>query len=160
MALTMAAMMAPTAGPFFLAYGRDTRRPAAVATLVLIYVAVWGAIGLGLGYLMNQVMLPSSLLVVGVASAIALAYAVSPWGRWAREQCREMSVPRPRGGRFRDAVAEGASYAACCVVCSAGVMLMVMVLGMSNPMVIVTGAAVLLFYKLIPLPAPALSCGR
>jgi hypothetical protein len=55
----------------------------------------------------------------------------------AREPCRQMCIREPRGRRFRDAVAEGANYAACCVVCSAGVMLVVIVLGVSNPLVIV-----------------------
>jgi len=45
-------------------------------------------------------------------------------------------------------------------LCMAGVMLVVIVLGMSNPLVIVAGAAVMLAYKLIPWPAPALSPGR
>jgi predicted metal-binding membrane protein len=160
MAVSMVAMMVLTAAPFFLAYGRDTRRPVAIATVVLIYVSVWAAIGLALDYLMSQVMMPSSLLVVGIAVTIALAYAVTPWGRWAREQCRQMSIREPRGPRFRDAAAEGASYAACCVVCSAGVMLVVSVSGMSNPGVIVTGAAVMLAYKVSPWPAPALSRSR
>jgi len=160
MAVSMAAMMVLTATPFFLAYGRDPRRPVAIATVVLIYVAVWAAIGLALDYLMSEVMMPSSLLVVGIAVAIALVYAVTPWGRWAREQCRQMSMRESRGPRFRNAVAEGASYAGCCVVSSAGVMLVVIVLGMSNPFVIVAGAAVMLAYKLIPWPAPALSHSR
>lgn len=158
MAVSMVAMMVPTAAPFFLAYGRDTRWPVAIATVVLIYVVAWAAIGRALDYLMSQVMMPSSLLVVGIA--IAIVYAVTPWGRWAREHCRHMSMREPRGPRFRDAVAEGASYAACCVVCSAGVMLVVIVLGMSNPLVIVAGAAVMLAYKVIPWPAPALSRSR
>jgi hypothetical protein len=68
----------------------------ATATVVLIYVAVWAAIGFALDNLMSQVMMPSSLLVVGIAVAIALMYAVTPWGRWAREQCRQMSMREPR----------------------------------------------------------------
>jgi hypothetical protein len=36
-------------------------------------------------------------------------------------------------------------------------MLVVILLGMTNPLVIIAGAAVMLAYKLIPLPAPALS---
>lgn len=160
MAVSMVAMMVPTAAPFFLAYGRDTRWPVAIATVVLIYVVVWAAIGRALDYLMSQVMMPSSLLVVGIAIAIAIVYAVTPWGRWARKQCRQMSMREPRGPRFRDAVAEGASYAACCVICSAGVMLVVIGLGMSNPLVIVAGAAVMLAYKVIPWPAPVLSRSR
>ena len=160
MTVSMAAMMVPTGAPFFLAYGRDTRRPVAIATVVLIYVAVWAAIGLALDNLMSHVMMPSSLLVVGIAIAIALAYSATPWGRWARERCRQMSLRGPRGPRFRDEMTEGASYAACCVVCSAGVMLVVIVCGMSNPLVIVAGAAVMLAYKLIPWPVRALSISR
>lgn len=77
-----------------------------------------------------------------------------------REHCRKMAICESRGPRFRDAVAEGANYAVCCVVCSAGVMLVVIVLGMSNPLVIVAGAAVILAYKLIPWNAPALLRSR
>lgn len=152
MAASMVAMMVPTAAPFFVAYGRDARRPAAIAIVVAIYAAVWGAIGLALDRLASEVMMPSSLLVAGIAAATALVYAVTPWGRWAREQCRRMTMREPRGARLRDAMAEGASYAACCVVCSAGAMLVVLAVGMSNPPVIVAGAAVMLLYKL---PAPS-----
>jgi predicted metal-binding membrane protein len=159
MAVSMAAMMAPTAAPFFLAYGRDTRRPAAIAAVVLLYVAVWAAAGLALDHLMNLAMIPTSLPVVGISVAIALVYAATPWGRWAREQCRQMSRREPRGPRFRDALAEGAGYTACCVVCSAGVMPVVIVLGMSNPLVIVAGAAVMLAYKAVPWSDPVTSPG-
>lgn len=148
MAGSMVAMMVPTATPFFLAYGRETRQPFAIATVVVMYAAVWVVIGLAVDYVTSQVMMPSSVLVVGIAIVIALGYAVTPWARSAREQCRQMSMPRPRSPRFRDALAEGASYTACCAVCSAGVMLVVIVLGMSNPLVIVGGAAVMLAYKL------------
>jgi hypothetical protein len=47
----------------------------AIATVVLIYVVVWSAIGSALDYLMSQVMMPSSLLVVGIAIAIARTLA-------------------------------------------------------------------------------------
>jgi predicted metal-binding membrane protein len=157
MAVSMAAMMAPTAAPFFLAYGRDTRRPAPIATVVLIYVAVWAVAGLAIDHLMSQATIPLSLPVVAISVAVAVSYTATPWGRWAREQCRQMSTREPRGARFRDAVAEGATYTACCVVCSAGVMLVVIVLGMSNPLVIVAGAAVMLAYKAIPWPDPVTS---
>ena len=160
MAVSMVAMMVLTAAPFFLAYGRDTRRPVAIATVVLIYAAAWAAIGLALDYPMSQVMMPSSMLVVGIATGMALVYAVTPWGRWARAKCRQMSICEARGPRFRDALAEGATYAGCCIVGSAGVMLVVIVLGMSNPLVIVAGAAVILAYKLIPWPMPAFSHSR
>lgn len=153
MAVSMAAMMVPSAAPFFVAYGRDTRRPLATATVVLIYVAAWMAIGVAVDFLMSQVMMPTSLLAMGIAVAVALVYAITPWGRWARERCRAMSVREPRGPGFIDAAVEGASYAACCIACSAGLMLAVIVLGMSNPLVIVGGAVALLAYKLVPWPS-------
>lgn len=157
MSVWMPAMMALTAAPFLLAYGRDTGRPVAIAAVVLVYVAVWAAIGLALDFLMGQVMMPSSLVVVGIAVAIALVYAVTPWNRWAREQCRQMSMRKARGPRFRDAVAEGASYAACCVTCSTGAMLVLIVVGVSNSLVIAAWAAAILLYKIGPWPVPALS---
>jgi membrane protein YdbS with pleckstrin-like domain len=57
-------------------------------------------------------------------------------------------------------LADGASYTACCIVCSAGIMLALVVVGMSNPLVIVAGAAVMLLYKITPWRVPALSRGR
>jgi predicted metal-binding membrane protein len=160
MVISMAAMMAASAVPFFFAYGRDSRRPLATAGVVLIYVAVWALIGLALDYVMGTVMMPSSLLITAAAVVVAVVYALTPWGRWARDRCREMAQREPRGPRFRDALADGASYTACCIVCSAGIMLALVVAGMTNLLVIVTGAAVMLLYKIAPWPVPALSRSR
>jgi predicted metal-binding membrane protein len=160
MASSMAAMMAASAVPFFFAYGRDSRRPVATAVVVLIYVAVWALIGLALDYVMGMVMVPSSLLVAAAAAAVAVVSAFTPWSRWARDRCREMAQREPRGPRHRDALADGASYTACCIVCSAGIMLALVVVGMSNPLVIVAGAAVMLLYKITPWRVPALSHDR
>ena len=160
MAFSMAAMMGASAVPFFFAYGRDSRRPVATAAVILIYVAVWALIGFALDYLMGMVMTPSSLLIAAAAVTVAVVYSFTPWGRWARDRCREMAQREPRGPRFRDAMADGASYAVCCIVCSAGIMLALVVVGMSNLVVIVAGAAVMLLYKVTPWPVPALSRGR
>ena len=160
MAVSMAAMMAASAVPFFFAYGRDSRRPMATAAVVLMYVAVWALIGFALDYVMGMVTMPSSLLIAAAAVAAAVVYALTPWGRWARDRCREMAQREPRGTRFRDAVAEGASYTACCIACSAGIMIALVVLGMANPLVIVGGAAVMLLYKITPWTVPALSRSR
>jgi len=160
MALSMAAMMAASAVPFFFAYGRDSRRPMATAAVVLMYVSVWALIGLALDYVMGMVTMPLSFLFAAAAVGVAVVYALTPWGRWARDRCREMAQREPRAPRFRDALADGASYTACCVVCSAGVMLAVVVVGMSNLLVIVTGAAVLLLYKITPWPVPSTSLSR
>src|ERR1700738_3017533 len=101
MAFSMAAMMAASAVPFFFAYGRDSRRPLATAGVVLIYVAVWALIGFALDYLMGMVMMSSSLLITAAAVAVAVLYALTPWGRWARDRCREMTQREPRKPRFR-----------------------------------------------------------
>ncbi len=160
MALSMAAMMAASAVPFFFAYGRDSRRPMATAAIVLIYVAVWALIGFALDYVMGVVPMPSSLLIAAAAVAMAIVYALTPWGRWARDRCRDMAQREPRAPRFRDALADGASYTACCLVCSAGIMLALVVVGTSNPLVIVTGAAVMLLSKITPWPVLPLSRSR
>ena len=160
MAFSMAAMMAASAVPFFFAYGRDSRRPAATAAVVLIYVAVWALIGFALDRAMALVMIPSAPLIAIAAIGVAVVYALTPWGRWARDRCRAMAQREPRGHRFRDAIADGASYTGCCIVCSAGIMLALVVAGMTNPLVIVAGASVMLLYKIAPWPVPALSHTR
>jgi predicted metal-binding membrane protein len=151
----MPAMMVASAVPFFFAYGRDSRRPLATAAIVILYVAIWAAIGFAVDYVMGTVMIPSSLLIAAAAVAAAVVYALTPWGRWARNGCREMAQRAPRGPQFRDALTDGANYIACCIVCSAGIMLALLVVGMSNPLVIVAGAVVVLVYKVTPWPALA-----
>ena len=160
MAFSMAAMMAASAVPFFFAYGRDSRRFVATAAIVLIYVAVWALIGFALDYVMGLLMMPSSLLIAAGAVGVAAVLVLAPWSRSARDRCRQMAQRQPREPRFRDALADGASYTACCVVCSAGITLAVVAVGMSNPLVIVVGAAVMLLYKIAPWPVPALSGSR
>ena len=156
----MAAMMTASAAPFFFAYGRDSRRSISTAAVVLLYVAIWTLIGFALDYATRIVMMPSSLLIAAAAVAVAAVYALAPWSRSARDRCRQMAHRQPREPRFRDALADGASYTACCIVCSAGITLAVVVVGMSNPLVIVVGAAVMLLYKITLWPMPALSHSR
>jgi predicted metal-binding membrane protein len=150
MAMSMAAMMAASAVPFFFAYGRDSRRPLATAGVVLVYVGVWALIGFALDYAIAIVMIPSSLLIALAAVGLAVVYALTPWARWARDRCRAMAQREPRGHRFRDAMADGASYTLCCIVCSAGIMLALVVAGMTNPLVIAAGAVAILLYKIAP----------
>src|SRR5216110_188724 len=152
MVFSMAAMMVASAVPFFFAYGRDSRRPLATAMVVLMYAATWALIGLTLDYIMGMVMMPSSFLITAGAVAIAVVYALTPWGRWARDRCRGMARREPRKSRFRDALADGASYTAHCIVCSAGIMAALVVVGMSNAVVIVAGAAAMVLYKITPWP--------
>jgi len=142
MAASMAAMMLPTATPFFVAYGRSSRRAWPTAIVVAIYVAVWAAIGVASYLLMSRVMLPSGLLGAAVAVLFAALYALAPWTRRGRAQCREM-CREPAG----DPVRGGLTYAASCVACSAGVMVAVVILGMSNLALMAAAAAVVLLLK-------------
>src|SRR5437588_6528671 len=105
MAFSMAAMMTASAVPFFFAYGRDSRRPVATAMVVLMYAATWALIGFTLDYMIGMVMMPSSFLIAAGAGAMAVVYALSPWGRWARNRCRGLAHREPRKSRFRDALA-------------------------------------------------------
>jgi predicted metal-binding membrane protein len=146
MAVSMAAMMAPSAAPFFIAYGRDSRRPIAIATVVLLYVAAWAAIGLGVGALMDRLMMPVPSWPIAIAAlGVALLYTLTPWARSARARCHQMCGRAPRGG----AVSEAAVYTASCVACSAGLMAALVALGMSNLLVLSGAAAAMLVYKLI-----------
>jgi predicted metal-binding membrane protein len=101
MAASMAAMMVPTAAPFFFAYGRDTRRPAAVVITVLIYVAGWAVIGAIADFAMGHAMMPSSPIVAAAAVAFGVVWTLSPWSRRARTRCREMCTRVPRATGLR-----------------------------------------------------------
>jgi predicted metal-binding membrane protein len=149
MAASMAVMMVPTAAPFFIAYGRDSRRPLAIAALVVIYLVVWAAIGAAVGMLMNQVMQPPSQLITAAAIVFAGLYAIAPWSRWARARCSALCRPAVRGDGVRDALTDASAYTVCCIVCSAGVMVVLAVIGMSNVLALTAGAAALLLYKVI-----------
>jgi predicted metal-binding membrane protein len=142
MAASMVAMMVPTAAPFFLAYGRSSRRFGATAIVVAIYVAVWAVIGVAAYLVMSQIMLPSALWVAAAAVLFAALYVLVPWSRRGRAQCREM-CRQPAG----DPVRSGLAYAAGCVACSAGVMVAVLILGMSNLALMAAAAAILLLLK-------------
>ena len=141
-AASMAAMMLPTAAPFFVAYGHSSRRFQATAIVIAIYAAVWAAIGLVANLVMSQVMLTPGLWLVAGAVLFAALYALAPWSRRSRASCREL-CRRPAG----DPVRSGLTYAANCVMCSAGVMVAVVILGMSNLALMAAATAVLFLVK-------------
>lgn len=147
MALAMAAMMAPSAAPFFIAYGRDTRRPQAVVVAVLVYIGLWAAIGVAIDAAMNYVMVPSSPVIFAIAVAFAVLYSLSPWSRRAQMRCRDMCSRAPRGTSSGAAFRAGLSYSWCCVICSAGLMVPLIVVGMTSLIVMALGAALMVVYK-------------
>ncbi|HEV2218061.1 MAG TPA: DUF2182 domain-containing protein [Candidatus Dormibacteraeota bacterium] len=142
MAASMAAMMLPTAAPFFLAYGRSSRRTRPTAIVVATYAAVWGAIGVVAYIVMSQVMLPTTLWILAGAIAFAALYSLAPWSRRGRARCQNM-CREPAGDPMRS----GLTYAAGCVLCSGGVMVAVVVIGMTNPVLVAAAAAVVLVLK-------------
>jgi len=123
-AASMAAMMLPTAAPFFVAYGHSSRRFRSTAIVMAIYAAVWATIGLVANLVMSQVMLTPGLWLVAGAALFPALYALAPWSRRSRASCREMCR-----GPAGDPVRSGLTYAANCVMCSAGVMVAVVMLG-------------------------------
>lgn len=136
MAVSTAGMMLPTAVPFLLAL----RRPGQIAVAGGIYLAVWALIGAAAYLAMGSLMLPSSVAVVAIA--LAGLYLLSPWARAARAHCQELCRQTTA-----DPMRAGLVYTGNCVLCSAGVMAALMVLGMTNVVLLAAGAVVLLLYK-------------
>ncbi len=150
MAASMAAMMLPTAAPFFLAYGSKARRAGPTAIVVAIYAAVWAAIGVAAYVVMSHVMLPAGLWIAALAVVFAALYTLAPWSRRSGASCGKMY--RETAG---DPVRSGMRYATNCVISSAGVMVAVVILGMSNLALMAAAAAVLLLLKWPAINIPA-----
>ena len=146
-AAPMAAMMLPTALPFFIAYARDTRGPIPVALAIATYAAVWAVIGLVAYLVMGAMMWSTAAYVAGIAIAFAGVYALTPWKRRAQARCQEMCRRTRCDPSVGSALREGLRYSANCILCSAGVMIALVVLGMSSFWLMVAGAAVILLYK-------------
>jgi predicted metal-binding membrane protein len=135
-AAMMAAMMLPGAAPatFRRARAGGVR---AVPLFVGSYLAVWALTGAGV-YAVDR---PHGTLVAGVVTIAAGVYEFTPLKRHYRQRCRE-------------ATASGLGFGLCCIGSSAGLMAVLVALGvMSVPwMVVIT--IIVLAQKLLP-PIPA-----
>jgi predicted metal-binding membrane protein len=160
----MTAMMLPSATPLVFEFARyaEGRRgwQAATALLGVTYLGAWLAFGLVCYALYNVVGMPWSNqeLVGGAALVIAGLYALTPLKRASEAWCRELCAlhgPLPFN-LVRSAVVVGARYGLSCLGCSAGLMVAMVLIGMSNLVWMIVIAAVLLFYKVAPAPAPRL----
>jgi predicted metal-binding membrane protein len=146
-----ALMMAPSALPFVVSFARRSQRwrlPTAV--LVAAYLAVWMVFGLGVYYGSMAVSLPwPASVTTAVAIGFVGLYAFTPWMRIGQARCIAMCRRRDAidPGAVRAAVREGATYGVSCVACSGGVMLALVVVGMTNVVWMVAGSAVILLYK-------------
>ena len=154
----MIAMMLPSALPTFL----KTRRAAAALSLMAIgYFAVWLISGVGI-YALGVAFAAAAMrwenfsrvvpLLSGAALVAAGAFQFTRWKMTTLLGCRSLlgctSGCPERESSFRLGCKQGAT---CCLCCAAPTMILV-VLGMMNPLVIVGIATVIAAEKLLPRP--------
>jgi predicted metal-binding membrane protein len=157
----MAAMMIPSATPLVFEFARtaEGRRGwrAATALMSVTYLGVWLAFGVVCYALYNAVGMPwpNQGLVGGAALVIAGLYALTPLKRASEARCREIcalhgSLPF---NLQRSAIVVGARYGLSCLGCSAGLMVAMVLVGMSVLAWTAVLGAILLIYKLAPTPS-------
>ncbi|MFF4359375.1 DUF2182 domain-containing protein [Streptomyces sp. NPDC001604] len=131
----MAAMMLPGATPAALRHARahGGRGSAAVPLFVVAHLAVWTLFGVA-GYAVYR---PHGSVAAGVVVIAAGAYELTPLKRRFRRRCRE---------EVRSAFAFGLS----CVGSCAGLMLMLLALGVMSLTWMSLVAALVLVQKLVP----------
>jgi predicted metal-binding membrane protein len=157
----MAAMMLPSAIPVVVEFARTnegrTGWQVATAMVALTYLGVWLAFGV-LGYAAYTAIgmpWPNQALVVGLALAVAGAYSLSPVKRASQARCRELCAlhgPLPFN-LMRSAVVGGARYGLSCLGCSAGLMVAMVLIGMSSLAWAAILAVLVFLYKVAP-PLP------
>jgi hypothetical protein len=138
----MAAMMLPSAAPFAWSLTREAGRPATTAVALAIYLATWAVIGVALLAVTNALHIS-----VVLAVAFAIVWTLTPFARAGRARCKSLAAAG--GGSLRAGFLEGAGYSAGCIACSAGVMVPLFVLGMSDLRLMAAGAALVLVLKLV-----------
>ena len=159
-AVMMAAMMLPSALPLVFEFAQHAERrrgwQAATALLGVTYLGMWLAFGVVCYALYNVLGMPwpHQGLIGGAALAIAGLYALTPLKRtteaWCRERCA-LHSPLPFN-LMRSAVVAGVRYGLSCLGCSAGLMVAMVLIGMSNLIWMIVLSALVLVYKLAPAP--------
>ena len=159
-AIMMAAMMLPSALPFVFEFAQHAERrrgwQLATALLGVTYLGVWLAFGLVCFALYNAVGMPwpNQALIGGAALVSAGLYALTPLKRqteaWCRERCA-LHGPLPFN-LMRSAVVAGVRYGSSCLGCSAGLMVAMVLIGMSSLIWMIVLSALILVYKLAPAP--------
>jgi predicted metal-binding membrane protein len=156
----MAAMMFPSALPVVFEFARhaERRRGWQVATAVLgvTYLGIWLAFGMACYVVYNLLGMPwpNQPLIAGVALVMAGLYALTPLKRASEARCRERCAlhgPLPFN-LLRSAVVAGARYGSSCIGCSAGLMVAMVLVGVSNLAWMIGLSALILVYKLAPAP--------
>ena len=161
-AVMMAAMMFPSAIPLVFEFAQHAERrrgwQAATAVLGATYLGIWLAFGVVCYALYNAVGMPwpNQGLVGGATLVIAGFYALTPVKRASEELCRERCAlhgPLPFN-LLNSAVVAGARYGMSCLGCSAGLMVAMVLIGMTNLVWMIVLAVVVLVYKLAPASTP------
>ncbi|HUI70712.1 MAG TPA: DUF2182 domain-containing protein [Spirochaetia bacterium] len=154
----MAAMMLPSAIPLVYRFAREAEgrraRPLALAVLALVYLAVWLAFGVVCYLAYSALGMPwhNRALVGGVALGLAALYALTPLKRMSQDRCREVCAlhgPLPFN-LVRAGALAGWRYGLSCLGCSAGLMVAMVLVGMSSLTWTIVLAAVVLAYKFAP----------
>jgi predicted metal-binding membrane protein len=154
----MAAMMLPSAIPLVYRFAQEAQgrraRPLALAVLALVYLAVWLAFGVVCYLAYNALGMPWSnrAVVGGVALGLAALYSLTPLKRMSQERCRELCAlhgPLPFNLVSAAALA-GWRYGLSCLGCTAGLMVAMVLVGMSSLTWTAVLAAMVLVYKLVP----------
>jgi len=154
----MAAMMLPSAIPLVYRFARQAEgrrtRPVAVGMLGLVYLAVWLAFGVACYLAYNALGMPwrNQALAGGVALGLAALYALTPLERISQDRCRQVCAlhgPLPFDLVRAGAVA-GWRYGLSCLGCSAGLMVAMVLVGMTSLGWAIVLAALVLVYKLAP----------
>jgi predicted metal-binding membrane protein len=118
---------------------------------VAVYLLVWAAFGVAVYYAVKDVSMPwAAGVTAGLALVFVGIYALLPLKRIGQARCIAMCRRRePLESRaLRAALTEGMTYGLSCVACSAGVMVALVIVGMSNLALMVAGSALILLYKL------------
>ena len=157
-AVMMVAMMLPSATPLIFAFAehaeRRTNWVAATALLSVTYLGVWLAFGVVCYVVFNALGMPwpNQGLIGGAALVVAGVYGLTPLKRASEARCRELCAlhsPLPFN-LLRSAVVAGARYGVSCLGCSAGLMLAMVLIGLSNLAWMIGLSALVLVYKLAP----------
>ncbi len=154
----MAAMMLPSAIPLVYRFAREAEgrrgRPVALAVLTLVYLAVWLAFGVicYLAYNALGISGRGRAVAGGVTLGLAALYALTPLKRMSQDRCREVCAlhgPLPFN-LVRAGALAGWRYGLSCQGCSAGLMVAMVLVGMSSLTWTVVLAALVLVYKFAP----------
>ena len=132
----MAAMMLPGAAPAAVRHARASGRLLALPLFVGAYLAVWALVGLA-AYVVYR---PHGSLAAAAAVVAAGAYELTPIKQHFRTRCRRR-------------VGSGLEFGLCCLGSSAGLMLILLALGVMSLAWMSVIAVVILGQKLLPATA-------